>query len=199
MNLAAHLQRSAHAYGGRPAVALGERVLWDYATLGERAARLAGALRGPLGLAAGDRVAIIAKNCPEYVEMMYACWHAGLAAVPVNAKLHASEFAYVLENSGARAAFYTPDLAATVEGLDAPGCSLRVPVAGDAYGCWLTTRRRWHRATPTTWPGCSTPAAPRGARRARCSLTATCWPCARATSPTWIRAPPGLRSCTPRR
>jgi long-chain acyl-CoA synthetase len=133
MNLAAHLQRSAHAYGDRPAVALGERVLWNYAALGERAARLAGALRGRLGLAAGDRVAIIAKNGPEYVEMMYACWHAGLAAVPVNAKLHASEFAYVLENSGARAAFYTPDLAATVEGLDVPGCSRRVPVAGDEY------------------------------------------------------------------
>ena len=31
---------------------------------------------------------IVAKNCPEYVEMLYGIWHAGLAAVPANAKLH---------------------------------------------------------------------------------------------------------------
>ena len=111
----------------------GARVLWRYSELGERAARLAGALRGRLGLVAGDRVAIVAKNCPEYLEMVYACWHAGLAAVPVNAKLHASEFRYVLEHSGARAAFFTKDLATTVEGLDVPGCTQRVEVGCPAY------------------------------------------------------------------
>ena len=133
MNLAGHLQRSACARGDRPAVAVGERVVWRYAELGERAARLAGALRGRLGLVAGDRVAIVAKNCPEYLEMVYACWHAGLAAVPVNAKLHASEFRYVLEHSGARAAFFTKDLATTVDGLDVPGCTQRVEVGSAAY------------------------------------------------------------------
>ena len=142
MNLAGHLQRSARAWGERPAVAVGERVVWRYAELGERAARLAGALRGRLRLAAGDRVAIVAKNCPEYLEMVYACWHAGLAAVPVNAKLHASEFRYVLEHSGARAAFFTKDLATAA----------------------------------TISRGCSTPAAPPGGPRARCSRTATCGP-----------------------
>ena len=50
------------------------------------------------------------KNCPEYYELLFACWHAGLTAVPMNAKLHAKEFAYILENSGAKACFVTPDL-----------------------------------------------------------------------------------------
>jgi long-chain acyl-CoA synthetase len=45
---------------------------------------------------------------------VFACWHAGLAAVPMNAKLHAKEFAYILENSGAKACFVTPDLQASV-------------------------------------------------------------------------------------
>jgi len=43
------------------------------------------------------------KNCPEYYEVLFACWHAGLTAVPMNAKLHPKEFAYILENSGAKA------------------------------------------------------------------------------------------------
>src|SRR5260221_13352530 len=50
------------------------------------------------------------KNCPEYYEILFACWHAGLVAVPMNAKLHAKEFAYILENSGAKLCFTTPDL-----------------------------------------------------------------------------------------
>src|SRR5439155_8608331 len=43
-----------------------------------------------------------------------AVWHAGLTAVPMNAKLHQREFAYILENSGARLCFATPDLIETV-------------------------------------------------------------------------------------
>jgi long-chain acyl-CoA synthetase len=54
------------------------------------------------------------KNCPEYYEVMFACWHAGLVAVPMNAKLHPKEFAYILENSGARACFVTADLASSI-------------------------------------------------------------------------------------
>ena len=41
-------------------------------------------------------------------------WHAGLCAVPMNAKLHAKEFAFILENSGAKLCFVTPDLADTI-------------------------------------------------------------------------------------
>jgi acyl-CoA synthetase (AMP-forming)/AMP-acid ligase II len=51
----------------------------DYRSLAHRAARLAGALQGQLGLNAGDRVAIVAKNSPAYLELLYAVWHAGLA------------------------------------------------------------------------------------------------------------------------
>jgi len=76
----------------------------DYAALAARMTRLAGAFSAA-GLTAGDRVALVARNCAEYLETLFACWHAGLCAVPVNSKLHPSELAYVLENSGARWAF----------------------------------------------------------------------------------------------
>jgi long-chain acyl-CoA synthetase len=59
-------------------------------------------------------VALAMKNCPEYYEVLFACWHAGLAAVPINAKLHPKEFETILENSGAKLAFVTPELEAAI-------------------------------------------------------------------------------------
>ena len=137
MNIAAHLLRSGRAFGQRPAIALGTHVLLDYAALAARVARLAGALRERLGLASGDRVAIIAKNCPEYVELVYACWYAGLVAVPTNAKLHVSEFEYILEHSDARAVFTTPELSARVGALRTPDCKHHVEIDSGEYRALL--------------------------------------------------------------
>jgi long-chain acyl-CoA synthetase len=110
VNLALWLERAGKSHGDRPAIGYGRRVRHDYAKLATRAARLAGALRQKYGLAPGDRVAIIAKNTPEYAELMFGIWHAGLAAVPVNAKLHGRECGFILEHSGARACFVSAGL-----------------------------------------------------------------------------------------
>ena len=67
-----------------------------------------------MNIKAGDRVALAMTNCPEFYEVLFACWHAGFTAVPMNAKLHPKEFAYILEDSGAKACFVTEDLAAAV-------------------------------------------------------------------------------------
>src|SRR5262244_1192547 len=110
MNLALWLERAGRSYGERPAVGHGTRVIMSYGALAERAARLAGALTGRHGLKPGDRVVIAAKNAPEYLEMLYGVWHAGLAAVPANAKLHGRELGYILEHSGARVCFASSEL-----------------------------------------------------------------------------------------
>jgi long-chain acyl-CoA synthetase len=139
MNIANHMLRAGRAFGDRPAVARGDLVLHSYASLAERVARLAGGLTRRLGLQPGDRVALAMKNCPEYLEILYACWHAGLVAVPINAKLHASEFAYILENCGARLCFATPEPADAVGPL-VGGVLLRVIVVPDQeYETLLTT------------------------------------------------------------
>ena len=114
MNLVHLLLRSARWLPDRPALALGKRAVRTYGEMGSRVSRLAGGFSKKLDLRKGDRVALAAKNCPEYYEILFACWHAGLTAVPMNAKLHAKEFAYILENSGAKACFATPDLVAAV-------------------------------------------------------------------------------------
>ena len=110
MNLAWLLERSASAEGHRPAVALGEETRLTYRDLARRAAALAYGLRHDLRLDPGARVAIITRNDPAVVELLFACWQAGLAAVPVNAKLHLRDFAFILEHSGAAACFASSDL-----------------------------------------------------------------------------------------
>ncbi|HEX4986537.1 MAG TPA: AMP-binding protein [Burkholderiales bacterium] len=117
MNIASFLVRAARTFPGRPAVCLGEGVWADYRSLMRRVASMAAAMRGILGLEPGDRVAMAMGNCPQYVEIWYAAWHAGLVAVPMNAKLHAREFEYILQDSQCRACFATPDLAAVIGGL----------------------------------------------------------------------------------
>jgi len=109
MNIAAWLSRAGLSHPGLPAVGQGPRVALSYGALAERAARLASALHR-LGLRPGDRVAIVARNSVEYLETIYGIWHAGLAAVPANAKLHGRELAYIVEHSGARICFATPGL-----------------------------------------------------------------------------------------
>jgi len=114
MNLAGLLQRSAAADPARPALALGTAVTATYGELGRRAAVLAGNLRGRYGLAPGARVALAMANGPAFVEVLFACWHAGLAAVPINAKLHPEEFRYILGHSGARLCLASHGLAPTI-------------------------------------------------------------------------------------
>jgi acyl-CoA synthetase (AMP-forming)/AMP-acid ligase II len=114
VNLVHLLLRSARRLPERAALAVGKHPVRSYREMAGRVSRLGSGLRKKLSLEAGDRVALAMTNCPEFYEVLFACWHAGLTAVPMNAKLHPKEFAYILENSGARACFVTPDLAAAV-------------------------------------------------------------------------------------
>ncbi len=114
-----------------PAAALGTRVVATHGELAARAARLAGAMRGRYGLKPGDRVAVVAKNTPAYLELLYGIWHAGLAAVPANAKLHGAELGYILEHSGARLCFASEGLDAGIA-PHAPASLERLVVVGGA-------------------------------------------------------------------
>ncbi|AWL11185.1 Long-chain-fatty-acid--CoA ligase [Saliniradius amylolyticus] len=119
MNIARLLCESGDTYAHRPAVTLGTHTQQTYAQLARHSAVMAGQLRA-LGLQPGDRVAIISANCPEYVQLYFAIWHAGLVVVPVNAKLHASDFSYILKHSGARAVFVSNKLADVVCVVEGP-------------------------------------------------------------------------------
>lgn len=138
MNLATLLQRAGRADSGRPALIKGTTVTATYADLARNAATLGRALRERLGLAVGDRVAIVMKNVPDYVTVLFGAWWGGLVAVPANAKLHAKEFDYILGDSGARVCFVTPDLASTVaETTVVANGDVRVIEVGSSEWCDL--------------------------------------------------------------
>ena len=120
MNLALWLHRAALAFPERPAVLLGDRLVWTYGEWSDRAARLAGGLRRQFGLLEGERVALFMRNQPEYLLWLYACWWAGLVVVPVNAKLHPEELDYVLRDTEARLLVLSDDLAPAVEAALGP-------------------------------------------------------------------------------
>jgi long-chain acyl-CoA synthetase len=120
VNIALWLDRNGLAFPGSAALGQGTRIMMSYGTLALRVARMAAALRGRYGLDPGDRVAIVAANHPLYVETLFACWHAGLCAVPVNIKLHEEEIRYIIENAGVRLAIVSDDLAESVQRVATP-------------------------------------------------------------------------------
>jgi long-chain acyl-CoA synthetase len=118
MNIAHWLLRAARVFPGNAAVSHGTRVLFDYTRLTDRVRALATGLRNKFALAPGDRVALVMINSPFYVELLYAAWWSGLTVVPVNAKLHREEAAYILDHSGARVCFVTRELASDIGSLE---------------------------------------------------------------------------------
>jgi acyl-CoA synthetase (AMP-forming)/AMP-acid ligase II len=95
-------QRFARRHPHKPAVICGDRVL-TWGALNERANRLATYLQSR-GLVKGDRVAIFARNIGHWPELTYGLAKAGLVLVPINARVSASEAAYMIGDAGARAA-----------------------------------------------------------------------------------------------
>ncbi len=126
MNLANLLFAAARNFPERPAVSLGDRPLYDYRAYAGLAARLAGAFTAQLRLRPGDRVVLAMSNNPEYLAILFGLWSAGLIAVPVNAKLHAREIAYVAADCDARLCLATADIAGPLAGHLPQGAALIV-------------------------------------------------------------------------
>lgn len=107
MNVSELLMRSAARFPGRLAVAKGNKEL-DYRTTERRVRGLTNSL-ADLGVRKGDRVGLIQGNGTEYVESLFACFHGGLCAVPVNSRLHREEWSYIFDNAEAKAVIFTEE------------------------------------------------------------------------------------------
>ncbi|HET9264574.1 MAG TPA: long-chain-fatty-acid--CoA ligase [Vicinamibacterales bacterium] len=93
-------RRARRLYGAREAVVDGER-RWTYTEFFDRCDRWSCWLRKH-GVGQGDRVAYIAPNTHAQLESFYAIPQIGAILVPINYRLTADDFAYVIEHSGAR-------------------------------------------------------------------------------------------------
>ena len=113
MDLGTMLRHSAARNPQKPAVICGGQIA-SYEALDLSTDALARWLLRE-GLQTGDRVAIHWCNSVEVVNLYFACFKAGLIAVPVNNRLKAPEIAYILRHSQAKLCFSQPELAPLCE------------------------------------------------------------------------------------
>jgi HIP---CoA ligase len=97
---------SVRRHGDRTAVITESGASWTYAELDARRIEAARALIG-LGIRPGDRVAIWAQNCEEWIVAGLAVHAVGAAIVPINTRMKGEEAGYILQKSGARLLFCT--------------------------------------------------------------------------------------------
>ena len=136
LSLATLLEDSARRFPDRVAiVAEGHR--WTYAELDAAANRIAVKLT-PLGLSAGDRVALTSPNGAAFTAAHFGVIKAGLVTVPLNILLTEREIGYHLDDSGARAYICHADTAelplartGSAAFVQAPGCAHFIALAAD--------------------------------------------------------------------
>jgi fatty-acyl-CoA synthase len=109
------MRRARKLYGAREAVVDGNQ-RWSYEEFGLRCDRWSSAL-GRLGVRQGDRVAYIAPNTHAQLESFYAVPQIGAVLVPLNFRLVADDFRYLIQHSGAKVVCAGADHVAAVDSI----------------------------------------------------------------------------------
>ena len=113
MNLGQNLKVNAKKFP--TTVALQDRSRrFTYPQTNERVNRLANSLAS-LGLAKGDRVAVLMENSIEIIEIYLATAKSGLVIVPINFRLVGPEISYIVNNSDAKAFIVHTEFAPEVD------------------------------------------------------------------------------------
>ena len=111
------LRRAVKLYPTKEAVVDGdERFTW--AEFGDRVNAMANGLAA-LGVGKGDRVAVLSPNSHEFLEMYYVAAQLGAVIVPINYRLIAADFEYIVNHSGASVFIVDSDYVEVIDGLRA--------------------------------------------------------------------------------
>jgi len=145
------MRRSRRVYPNREAVVDRERRL-TYAQLFDRCDRWSAALQR-LGVGPGDRVAYIAPNILPQLEAFYAVPQLGAVLVPINYRLTADDFAFIINHSGAKVVCADADYLAAIDGIRSqlPAVEHFVALAGQREG-WLDYERTLAAHEPSFRP-----------------------------------------------
>src|SRR5512140_2247120 len=139
-HLNALFQHTLARHAGDEALVCADRRI-SYAGLERSAAQVAAGLARD-GVRAGDRIAILCANEPEFVFALLAAFRLGAIAVPINVREQKPELAYVLNQCQARALVFDAELAERIPAPDAvPQLSLRYAVGEVAQDLAPSTRR----------------------------------------------------------
>jgi fatty-acyl-CoA synthase len=138
-----------------------EEYEWTYRELNERINQTARALMD-LGLVKGDRVSILANNCNQYLELLWACAKTGIVFVPLNTRLVTRELEYFITQSSVKALFYGGEYSNNIKEIKALFKTrsiqhyIRIGQGGDQedgeYESWIkrySTEEPWVSDPPT--------------------------------------------------
>src|SRR5882724_693667 len=129
-------RRARKLYGDREAVVDGD-LRMTYAEFFDRCDRWSATLQ-KLGVGQGDRVAYIAPNTHAQLESFYAVPQIGAVLVPVNYRLTADDFVYLINHSGASVVCAHSDYLTAIEGIRSELPKVRHFVAlSGAHPGWL--------------------------------------------------------------
>ena len=117
------LERAALVHGDRPGVVdepgtPGSFGTLTYGEVHDRARGMAAALDG-MGVAQGERVAIVSPNAARFLVSLYGVSGFGRTIVPINFRLNADEVGYIVEHSGATVLLVDPELDSALAGVTA--------------------------------------------------------------------------------
>ncbi|MBK7536189.1 MAG: long-chain-fatty-acid--CoA ligase [Myxococcales bacterium] len=132
------MRRTRRLYGKHEAVVDGP-VRLTYEQFFARCDRWSSVLAGRLGVGKGDRVATIAPNTHAHLEAFYAVPQLGAVLVPINYRLTADDFAYILGHSGAKVVCAHVDYLELVDSIRdrLPDVQAFVALEGEREG-WLS-------------------------------------------------------------
>jgi acyl-CoA synthetase (AMP-forming)/AMP-acid ligase II len=134
----------------------------DFAILGDRrlsygealleANRVANAMAGA-GLAVGDRVAVLSKNSIEYLILFFAASKVGVVLVPLNYRLAPPEWAYIVNDAGAKMVIAAAPFTEALDGVrqELKTAQRFVVIGGDGDGGW-EGYEGWRSGQPETAP-----------------------------------------------
>ena len=154
-------RRARKLYPERVAVIDGDS-RWTYAQFLDRCDRWSAALQ-KLGIGPGDRVAYLSPNTHAQLESFYAVPQIGAVLVPLNYRLTADDFVYLINHSGSRMVCADRDYLGTIDSIreQLPKVEHFVALTGDGRGLagtmkqWSMPARLNSRAGKFTRPICS--------------------------------------------
>jgi acyl-CoA synthetase (AMP-forming)/AMP-acid ligase II len=142
-------RRARRLYANREAVVDGDLRL-TFAQFFDRCDRWSHVLQRRLGVGHGDRVAYIAPNTHAQLESFYAVPQLGAVLVPINYRLTADDFAYIIGHSGAKVVCAHTDYLDAVDGIrdQLPDVEHYVALEGGPREGWLDYESALSSATP---------------------------------------------------
>ena len=131
-------RRARRLYGDREAVIDGDLRL-THSQFFDRCDRWSHVLQQQLGVGYGDRVAYIAPNTHAQLESFYGVPQLGAVVVPINYRLTADDFAYIISHSGSKIVCAHSDYLDAVDGIrdQIPGVEHFVALEGGPREAWL--------------------------------------------------------------